>query len=91
MAGKGTTLNKALALWEEKNNMSYADATEIKLLFQQPPIEKLETTVLSTLTKIEKLSLSTNAIEKMVNFPPLKNLVRLSLSRNNIKKISGLE
>jgi hypothetical protein len=34
MAGKGTTLNKALALWEEKNNMSYADATEIKLLFQ---------------------------------------------------------
>jgi dynein light chain 1 len=45
--------------------------------------------VLSTLTKVEKLSLSTNAIEKMVNFPPLKNLVRLSLSRNNIKKISG--
>lgn len=76
--------------------MSYADATEIKLLFQvaiaatqNPPIEKLETNVLSTLTKIEKLSLSTNAIEKMVNFPPLKNLVRLSLSRNNIKKISG--
>ncbi len=56
---------------------------------QQPPIEKLETNVLSTLTKVEKLSLSTNAIEKMVNFPPLKNLVRLSLSRNNIKKISG--
>jgi Leucine-rich repeat (LRR) protein len=27
----------------------------------------------------------------MVNFPPLKYLTRLSLSRNNIKKISGLE
>lgn len=27
----------------------------------------------------------------MVNFPPLKSLKRLSLSRNNIKKISGLE
>lgn len=96
MAGKGTTLNKALALWEEKNGMSYTEATEIKLLFlvhcrltQQPPIEKLETTVLSTLTKVEKLSLSTNCIDKMVNFPPLKSLRRLSLSRNNIKKISG--
>lgn len=33
MAGKGTPLNKALAMWEEKNGMSCADATEIKLLF----------------------------------------------------------
>jgi hypothetical protein len=34
MAGKGTTLNKALTLWEEKNGMSYTEATEIKLIFQ---------------------------------------------------------
>lgn len=27
----------------------------------------------------------------MVNMPPLKYLTRLSLARNNIKKISGLE
>lgn len=27
----------------------------------------------------------------MVNFPPLKFITRLSLARNNIKKISGLE
>jgi dynein light chain 1 len=27
----------------------------------------------------------------MVNMPPLKYLTRLSLSRNNISKISGLE
>lgn len=41
------------------------------------------------LTNVEKLSLSTNVIEKIPPFPPLKNLVRLSLARNNIKKISG--
>ena len=58
---------------------------------QNPPLEKLETAALSTLTKIEKLSLSTNCIDKMVTFPPLKTLKRLSLSRNNIKKIVGLE
>jgi dynein light chain 1, axonemal len=40
---------------------------------------------------VEKLSLSSNCIDKMVNFPSLKYLTRLSLSRNNIKKISGLE
>lgn len=33
MAGKGTTLNKALTMWEDKNNMSSAEATEIKLIF----------------------------------------------------------
>jgi dynein light chain 1 len=47
--------------------------------------------VLSTLTRVEKLSISSNCIDKIVNFPPLKYITRLSLARNNIKKISGLE
>ena len=58
---------------------------------QTPPIDKLETSVLSTLTRVEKLSISSNVIDKMVNMPPLKYLTRLSLARNNIKKIQGLE
>lgn len=58
---------------------------------QNPPIDKLETSVLSTLTRVEKLSISSNCIDKIVNFPPLKYITRLSLARNNIKKISGLE
>ena len=58
---------------------------------QNPPIDKLETSVLSSLTRVEKLSLSSNCIDKIVNFPPLKYITRLSLARNNIKKISGLE
>lgn len=47
--------------------------------------------MLSTLTRVEKLSISSNCIDKMVNFPPLKYITRLSLARNNIKKIAGLE
>lgn len=58
---------------------------------QNPPIDRLETSVLSTLTRVEKLSISSNCIDKIVNFPPLKYITRLSLARNNIKKISGLE
>ncbi|KAM3173194.1 Dynein light chain 1, axonemal [Hymenolepis weldensis] len=49
---------------------------------------------LSLLTKCEKLSLSTNAIDKISNLHALKNLEHLkilSLARNNIKIISGLE
>jgi len=37
------------------------------------------------------LSISSNMIDKMINFPSLKYITRLSLARNNIKKISGLE
>lgn len=40
---------------------------------------------------MQKLSISSNCIDKIVNFPPLKYITRLSLARNNIKKISGLE
>ncbi|XP_028250818.1 dynein axonemal light chain 1 isoform X2 [Parambassis ranga] len=46
---------------------------------------------LSTLTNCEKLSLSTNCIEKITNLNGLKNLKILSLARNNIKAFTGLE
>ena len=58
---------------------------------QIPPIEKLDAPVLNSLAKCKKLSLSTNSIDKMINLPNLRNLEILSLSRNMIKKISGLE
>ncbi|MEE6492586.1 hypothetical protein FKM82_016610 [Ascaphus truei] len=38
-----------------------------------------------------KLSLSTNCIEKIANLNGLKNLRILSLGRNNIKNLNGLE
>ncbi|XP_043554340.1 dynein axonemal light chain 1 [Chiloscyllium plagiosum] len=46
---------------------------------------------LSTLSNCEKLSLSTNCIEKIANLNGLKKLTILSLGRNNIKNLNGLE
>ena len=92
MAAKATTCQKALKNWEEAHpDQNASEAEEIKFIFQIPPIEKLETNVLNTLTNCKKLSLSSNAIDKMVPLPNLRNLEILSLSRNQIKKISGLE
>ena len=45
---------------------------------------------LSVFEKVEKLSLSTNNIER-IQFLKFKNLQILSLGRNNIKRIQGLE
>lgn len=57
---------------------------------QVPPIEKMDAS-LSTLSNCEKLSLSTNCIEKIANLNGLKKLKILSLGRNNIKNFNGLE
>lgn len=46
---------------------------------------------LTNLAKCEKLSLSTNNIEKIANLNGLKNLRILCLSRNNIKNLNGLD
>lgn len=86
-----TTCAKALALWGEKNDgASPEEATEVALLALIPPIQKLDA-ALNGLVNVKKLSLSTNAIDKMISLPGLKNLEILSLGRNQIKKIAGLE
>lgn len=88
MAGKGTPCNKALQIWETQHpGESYTEAEDIRLIFMIPPIEKMDAPVLNTLTKVKRLSLSSNAIDKMINLPSLRNLEILSLSRNIIKKI----
>ncbi|CAJ1349815.1 unnamed protein product [Effrenium voratum] len=55
-----------------------------------PPIEKMDSS-LNQLVNVRHLSLSTNCIDKMISLPALKNIEILSLGRNLIKKISGLE
>uniref|UniRef100_A0A2K6TGJ1 Dynein axonemal light chain 1 n=1 Tax=Saimiri boliviensis boliviensis TaxID=39432 RepID=A0A2K6TGJ1_SAIBB len=86
---KATTIKEALARWEEKTGQRPSEAKEIKLYAQIPPIEKMDAS-LSTLANCEKLSLSTNCIEKIANLNGLKNLRILSLGRNNIKNLNGL-
>ncbi|XP_062888952.1 dynein axonemal light chain 1 [Mobula hypostoma] len=87
---KATTIKEALAKWEEKSGEKAAEALEVKLYGQIPPIEKMDAS-LSTLINCEKLSLSTNCIEKIANLNGLKKLKILSLGRNNIKNLNGLE
>lgn len=87
---KGTTIKDALASWEKKNEQKASESTEIKLYAQYPPIEKMDAS-LSTLSCCEKLSLSTNCIEKIANLNGLRNIKILSLGRNNIKNLNGLE
>ncbi|XP_069494871.1 dynein axonemal light chain 1 [Ambystoma mexicanum] len=90
MAAKATSIKEALAKWEEKAGQKASEAKEVKLYAQIPPIEKMDAS-LSTLVNCEKLSLSTNCIEKIANLNGLKNLRILSLGRNNIKNLNGLE
>nr|XP_020464425.1 dynein light chain 1, axonemal isoform X1 [Monopterus albus] len=87
---KAMTVKEALVKWEEKSGEKVSEAKEIKLYGQIPPIEKMDAS-LSTITNCEKLSLSTNCIEKITNLSGLKNLRILSLGRNNIKALTGLE
>ncbi|NXP15027.1 DNAL1 protein, partial [Thinocorus orbignyianus] len=77
-------------LKEEKNGQKASEAKEVKLYGQIPPVETMDES-LSTLVNCEKLSLSTNRIERIANLNSLKNLKILSLGRNNIKNLNGLE
>ncbi|XP_055389553.1 dynein axonemal light chain 1 [Condylostylus longicornis] len=87
---KATTIKEALKRWEDRTHQNSAEAKEIDLQFQWPPIEKMDAT-LGNLVNCEFLSLSTNMIEKIYGLSGMKNLRILSLSRNYIKNISGLE
>ncbi|PSN56859.1 Dynein light chain 1, partial [Blattella germanica] len=87
---KATTIKDAIKRWEEKTGSSAAEATEVSLCFQWLPIEKMDNS-LAVLTKCERLSLSTNMIEKIAGISSLKNLKVLSVGRNYIKNFSGLQ
>lgn len=88
-----TTCAQAIKNWEAnpKNEGSVEEATEVSLCFQAPPITKLDAKVLSNLKKCQKLSLSTNMIERMISLTGMSELKILSIGRNNIKKIEKLE
>lgn len=86
-----TSLAKAIRAWEEKTEQSASEAEIIKVNFSIPPIDKLDSSIISNFINCRQLSLSTNCIEKMVTIQGLKNLEILSIGRNQIKKIYGLE
>lgn len=86
-----TNVKAAIKRWEEKNpGQNVVEATKVKLCALMPPVTKMDANTLNTLTNCEWLSLSTNSIDKMVRLE-LPNLKILSLARNRIKKIDGLQ
>lgn len=87
----GITCKEAVRRWEQRTGMSPAEATEVSLICQLPnPLDRMDDT-LNQFENCTKLSLSTNAIDRMIALPRLKQLKILSLGRNNIKRITGLE
>ncbi|CAG9110362.1 unnamed protein product [Plutella xylostella] len=49
---KPTTCKDAIALWEKQHGAAAAEAREVELQFQWPPVEKMDA-ALSTLTACE--------------------------------------
>lgn len=91
-----TTCRDAIKIFEESEvrnpeKLPAEEATQVKLYFMKPPIQKLDPAALATLKECVHLAISSNSIDKMVNFGALENLEILSLGRNNIKKIEMLE
>ena len=79
----GTSCAKAIEIWQGYNPDSpVKEATKVLLCGLAPPIEKMDES-LHQLVNVKQLSLSTNAIEKMIPLAPLRNLEILSLGRNN--------
>lgn len=80
----------ALKMLEAKTHQRKEVMTEVQLYGFMPPIGKLDAS-LSTLKKCRKLSLSTNHIEQLSGFQGMDCLKILSLGRNFIRKIEGLD
>ncbi|XP_035216228.1 dynein light chain 1, axonemal-like [Stegodyphus dumicola] len=88
--GKGIALKDALKKWAEKTGEVPGEANVVKLNGWIPPIEKLDPS-LGTLTNCERLSLSTNMIDKLTNLNTLNKVKILSVGRNNLKNLNGVE
>ena len=85
-----TSCKEAIKKWEERTGQVAAEATEVSLICQIPYIDRMDNS-LDTLENVEKLSLSTNSIDKMIPLPKLRKIKILSLGRNNIRRFAGLD
>ena len=85
-----TSIKAALKKWEEATGRKAGESKEIKLIGVYPPIEKMEGPF-HLLINCEKFSLSTNQIVSISNLQAFKTLKVLSLGRNNIKSLQGIE
>lgn len=85
------SLQTAIKIWSESNpDKKIEQESVVKLMCTTPPIDRIDNSVNTLLQNVVRLSLSTNCIDK-IPLLSLPNLRVLSLGRNQIKKISGLE
>eukprot|EP01048_Picozoa_sp_COSAG05_P012510 COSAG05_NODE_1256_length_5360_cov_7.466831_5_plen_198_part_00 len=89
-SAKGMAAKDALRMLEAKTHQHKEDMEEIQLLGFMPPIHKLDAS-LSTLKKCRKLTLSANQIGQLTGFQGMDTLQVLSIGRNFIERIEGLE
>jgi len=85
-----TSVAQAIRKFEEKYGTAATQAEEVYLYGQMPPIQKLDSSI-NSLVNCKKLSLSTNAIDKISNLSTLQKLEILSIGRNNIKTLAPLD
>ena len=85
-----TSIKAALKKWEEATGRKAGESKEIKLIGVYPPIEKMEGPF-HLLINCEKFSLSTNQITNISNLQAFKTLKVLSLGRNLVKSLQGIE
>lgn len=90
MAAKATPCKDALAKWAAAAGVEPAAADRVDLTGVCPPIEKMDSS-LQALKACRHLALSTNALDKIGNLAGLEALETLSLGRNCLKNLSGLE
>ncbi|KAI0978791.1 hypothetical protein GJ496_000099 [Pomphorhynchus laevis] len=80
----------ALHALEMEKKQKPEEMTEVLLYGNMPPIDRLDNS-LARLVSCQKLSLSSNVIDRIVHINNLVNLKILSLGRNLIKNLSNLE
>ena len=88
-----TSCKDAIKAWETAQSVVAAEAEDVRLCpiaLQLPLITKMDG-ALGTLKLCKHLRLSTNAIDKIANLNGLDNLEILSLGRNSLKSINGLD
>lgn len=88
-----TTVKDAIKAFETSAECVAADAEDVRLCpisLQLPLIAKMDGS-LGTLKACKHLRLSTNAIDKISNLNGLDNLEILSLGRNAIKSLNGID
>ena len=88
-----TSCKDAIKAWETADGKVAAEAEDVRLCpisLQLPVIQKMDAS-LSSLKKCKHLRLSTNSIDKITGLNGMECLTILSIGRNQIKSVAGLE